>query len=108
MDYHGRSFDAAWILTYVYRNFEHSARRNLKLPRKAEWRVFGSVQAEGFDPLAFSKKVGDYPPGGTSTGARWRHSDVEVPERKRRSDTKSWKQGVPVLLGGTQESSSGK
>jgi hypothetical protein len=93
----------------VYRTFEHSTHKKLKLPDEPEWRVFGNVQAEGFDPLAFSKKVGDYPPHGTSTGARWRASAVEVPERDKRSDKQGWKQEVPVLLGGTrQESDSGK
>jgi hypothetical protein len=35
------------------------------------WMVYGDVQDEGFDPLAFSKKMGDYPKGGTLSGARW-------------------------------------
>jgi hypothetical protein len=60
LDYKGRSFDAAWLLKFVYTTFEHSTHKKLDLPEKPGWRVFGSVQAEGFDPLAFSKKVGDY------------------------------------------------
>jgi hypothetical protein len=108
MDYRGKSYDAAWLLKFVYTTFDHSTHKKLKLPEEPEWRVFGSVQAEGFDPLAFSKKVGDYPPNGTSTGARWKASAVEFPERDSRKDTKSWKQEVPVLLGGTKESKSGR
>ena len=43
---------------------------------KKKWNIFGSVQPENFDPLAFSKSVGDYPPGGavgsqSSTLAQW-------------------------------------
>jgi hypothetical protein len=102
-DYRGKSFDAAWQLKFVYRSFEHSTQRNLKLPRFPEWRVFGSVQAEGFDPLAFSKKVGDYPSSGTKTGARWKASAVEVPERKGRGD-EGWMDQIPALLGGPKES----
>jgi hypothetical protein len=33
--------------------------------------IYGDVQVEEFDPLAFSKKMGDYPKGGTLSGARW-------------------------------------
>jgi len=103
MDYHGRSFDEVWQLKYVYRDFDHSSERSLALPRGPEWRVFGSVQQEGFDPLAFSKLAGDYPVGGTMSSARWKSSDVEVAERKRKSDTKSWMEGVPEVLGGPRE-----
>jgi hypothetical protein len=102
VDYRGKSFDNAWTLKFVYRTFEHSTHKKLKLPKNPEWKVFGSVQAEGFDPLAFSKKVGDYPPHGTSTGARWKASSVEVPERHKRSDKLGWKKETPLLLGGTQ------
>ena len=44
--------------------------------------VFGTVRPEGFDPLAFSKTMGDYPVGGTHTGGRWRQLDHEIPERE--------------------------
>jgi hypothetical protein len=103
VDYKGKVFDNAWTLKFVYRTFEHSSHRKLKLPKKPEWKVFGSVQAEGFDPLAFSKREGDYPPHGTSTGGRWKASSVEIPERHARRDIEGWKKGTPILLGGTQE-----
>jgi len=35
------------------------------------WVVYGSALNEGFDPLQYSKAVGDYVPGGTSFGGRW-------------------------------------
>jgi hypothetical protein len=54
------------------------------------WNVYGSVQQEGFDPLAVSKQFGDYPVGGTRTGARWMKADVEYPEKV--SDRSTWQQ----------------
>ena len=50
-----------------------------KIPKHAKWKVFGSAQQEGFDPLAFSKQMGDYPQGGTPWGARWEKDVGEVP-----------------------------
>ena len=81
-DYKGRDFDVVWQIKYIYNVPKHSTRHSLKKETEAEWRVFGSVQNEGFDPLAFSKLMGDYPKGGTSQGARWRQSAFDVPERK--------------------------
>jgi len=56
--------------------------------------VFGSVQMEGFDPLSFSKSVGDYPKHGADTGARWRSTDHELAERevvvKKKDHRKKW------------------
>lgn len=59
---------------------EHSARKSGKIPKHDVWQVYGNVKDEGFDPLAFSKKMGDYPHGGKASGARWMPMDVEVPE----------------------------
>jgi hypothetical protein len=42
------------------------------MSKHAYWKTFGSVQNEGFDPLSFSKLMGDYPQGGTQVGARWK------------------------------------
>jgi len=92
IDYSGRSFDDTWHLKYVYDRPDHSSRKSLKLPRDPEWRVFGSVQREGFDPLAFSKTAGDYPSGGTSHGSRWKKAEVDYPERKSTSDKSVWKE----------------
>ena len=55
-EYHGKSFDEIWQLRYVYDfqvspNVEYHHHKRPKL-----WQVFGSVQEENFDPLAFSKR----------------------------------------------------
>lgn len=68
MDYKGKEFDQVWQIKYVYRSFRHGHKG--KSTHK-HWDIFGSVQYEHFDPLAFSKSVGDYPKGGTKHGAKW-------------------------------------
>ena len=75
VDYRGSTFDEIWQIKFVYRvpmhaTTKHDARRDIK-PHKASWWVYGSTQREGFDPLKFSKKVGDYPKGGKESGASW-------------------------------------
>lgn len=92
IDYHGTTFDEVWTIKFVYHKAEHSKRKDLSLPKYPEWDVYGSVQAEGFDPLSFSKSVGDYPKGGTSHGARWKTSEVAYPERRKYSDTAGWRE----------------
>lgn len=72
LDYPGASFDESWTIRFVYEKIWHSERKSGKIPSKVRWQVFGSVQAENFDPLQFSKEFGDYPMGGTSHGGRWR------------------------------------
>ena len=57
-EYRGKFFDEIWQLRFVYDfvvgpNVEYHHHKRPKL-----WQVFGSVQAEEFDPLAFSKKRG--------------------------------------------------
>ena len=75
MDYRGKEFDQVWQIRYVYRSFHHgpSAKSTLK-----HWDVFGSTQNENFDPLAFSKLVGDYPRGGTGHAGRWVLPDQQL------------------------------
>jgi len=90
VDYKGSSFDNVWQIKFVYRTMDNSERKNLELPHNPEWRVYGSEQAEGFDPLAVSKDAGDYKPGGTLRAARWEKSLVAFPERRRPSDTSAW------------------
>lgn len=54
------------------------------------WSVYGSVVRQGFDPLQFSKKVGDYPLGGVETGGRWMDNapvDTPVTEQDEGGDT---------------------
>ena len=68
MDYKGREFDQVWQIKYVYRSFHHGPTG--KTVHK-HWDIFGSIQNEGFDPLAFSKAAGDYPVGGTRHGGNW-------------------------------------
>lgn len=80
-DYPSKSFDQAWTIKFVYQQLMHSEFKSGWLPDHALWEIYGSVQPEGFDPLSFSKKAGDYVPGGTPFGARWRNPMYEVPER---------------------------
>eukprot|EP00550_Attheya_septentrionalis_P010682 CAMPEP_0198302862 /NCGR_PEP_ID=MMETSP1449-20131203/56588_1 /TAXON_ID=420275 /ORGANISM="Attheya septentrionalis, Strain CCMP2084" /LENGTH=292 /DNA_ID=CAMNT_0044005333 /DNA_START=271 /DNA_END=1149 /DNA_ORIENTATION=- len=63
-DYRHQEFDLTWQIKFVYQIPWHSSHSN----EKYLWNVHGSVQREGFDPLALSKKSGDYPPGGTPFG----------------------------------------
>ena len=75
VDYRGSTFDQVWQIKFVYRipmhaTTKHDAKRDIK-PHKASWWVYGSTQLEGFDPLKFSKKVGDYPKDGKESGASW-------------------------------------
>jgi hypothetical protein len=62
IDYHGKSFDEIWQLRYVY-NFQTDGGGATQFhgkhkKHKNKWQVFGSVQAEEFDPLSFSKQQG--------------------------------------------------
>lgn len=59
----------------------HSEHSSGRIPKHDVWQIFGNVEDEGFDPLAFSKKMGDYPNGGKMSGASWMPMDVEVPEQ---------------------------
>lgn len=68
MSYRGREFDEVWQIKYVYRSFHHGPHSAMT---HKHWDIFGSVQHEGFDPLAFSKATGDYPGGGKSHGGSW-------------------------------------
>jgi len=92
LDYKGRSFDEAWQIKFSYKRPEHSKSKSLTVPSKPEWNVYGSVQPEGFDPLAFSKRAGDYPSGGTDHGARWKKRQVDFPERTTNKGTAGWKE----------------
>ena len=77
-DYPGQSFDEAWTIKFVYEKLWHSEHKSGKIPKYARWQVFGSVQAENFDPLRFSKEFGDYPIGGTDHGGRWRGQWADI------------------------------
>lgn len=83
------SFDQVWQLKYVYYPFaaddleeeqdylhNNTHRRDLRsreiLESSAGWRVFGTVSQQGFDPLAFSYKAGDYPVGGAPVAGKWK------------------------------------
>lgn len=82
LHYRGSEFDVLWQLKFVYRKLLHSTHKNLRAPKDKQWMIYGSVQKEDFDPLAFSKQMGDYPKGGTKSGGRWRPLDGELPERE--------------------------
>lgn len=94
IDYRGRDFDSVWQIKFVYRTLDHSTRHNLRLPTHPEWRVYGSVQPENFDPLAVSKKYGDYQVGkkdGARFGTRWQDKEWDIPERQGPRDHGGWK-----------------
>lgn len=79
-------------MKFIYDVQKHSSAKNLALPKKPSWRVYGSIQKQNFDPLAFSKAAGDYPPGGTDHGPRWKKRQVDVPERKTPKDKSTWQE----------------
>eukprot|EP00978_Attheya_sp_CCMP212_P034606 scaffold145754_cov68-Attheya_sp.AAC.2 len=78
LDYQSTEFDNAWQIKLVYQTPWHSSKKHVQ--EKNLWRAYGSVQQEGFDPLAMSKKSGDYPLGGTAIGGRW--IELDPPEKK--------------------------
>jgi hypothetical protein len=90
LDYKGNNFDNAWQIKYTYRTPRHSDRHDLAVQASPRWDIFGSVQPEGFDALAFSKLSGDYPYGGTAHGARWEKIQVDYPERTSKHETAGW------------------
>jgi hypothetical protein len=81
-DYHGKSFDEVWQLRFVH-DFavspgfgNHPKHHNTG----SGWQVLGSVQPEAFDPLAFSKQLGDYPAGGRTGSSHWLPYAQVIPE----------------------------
>lgn len=81
----------------MYQKLRHSELKSGRIPKHDVWQVFGNVEDEGFDPLAFSKKMGDYVPGGKSRGASWLPLDVEVPEQGLPSDVDQIHNVIPNL-----------
>jgi hypothetical protein len=88
ISYHGKDFDSVWMIRYVFATFHSqtptattaTTQKSITTTMEdsgssvTKWMVFGSVQQQNFDPLAFSKSVGDYPPGGktiSGTIATW-------------------------------------
>ena len=59
LDYHGKTFDLIWQLRFVY-NFDAygNTTQFSKYKHHNKWQIYGSVQAENFDPLSFSKEQG--------------------------------------------------
>mmetsp|Transcript_23579 Transcript_23579/g.28998 ORF Transcript_23579/g.28998 Transcript_23579/m.28998 type:complete len:400 (-) Transcript_23579:2869-4068(-) len=63
-------FDSAWQIKYTYDKEKYSPypaaekkkkkKKEHKWGKHPEWQIYGSVQKEGFDPLAFSKKDHSY------------------------------------------------
>jgi hypothetical protein len=98
IDFKGTTFDPAWTIQFSYRRLLHSANKGLKIPKHPAWHVSGSVQYENFDPLAFSKRSGDYPRGGRSTGAHWEDRAEMIPERKKSTASSLWMR-KPDFLG---------
>merc|ERR1719330_679566 len=79
-------FDSVWQIKYSYHKLMHSPfvsetqERLKKKKRRKDWSswakypmwwIYGSRQEQGFDPLAFSKKMGDYPEGGRAHSGEW-------------------------------------
>jgi len=94
--YRGKNFDDIWQIKFVFRTLDHSNRKSLKLNHHPQWRVYGSVQPESFDPLALSKKLGDYPPGGKDRGGKWMDQVDHIPERGARGASEDW---TPTRVG---------
>lgn len=99
-DYQGKNFDNIWQLRFVY-NFQMHNDVDLRYRhghRPKEWQVFGSVQPENFDPLAFSKMSGDYPHHGRLGESHWlAEADVLVEETVTR-DGDNWDQVKPSFV----------
>ena len=106
-DYKGKDFDSIWQLKYVKRSEFNNNRiprkRRKKKRRHAEddirpttssngydgsWKVYGSVQNENFDPLQYSKLVGDYDDGTVTK------NNDSYDDRKEAGGGKS-KHGIP-------------
>mmetsp|Transcript_19605 Transcript_19605/g.37065 ORF Transcript_19605/g.37065 Transcript_19605/m.37065 type:complete len:330 (-) Transcript_19605:84-1073(-) len=79
-------YDQVWQLKFVFHPFapddlkeeqeffnNHTNRQLKSKTIRVGWRVFGTVSYQGYDPLAFSYKAGDYPVGGTPTGGKWKN-----------------------------------
>lgn len=94
-EYPDFEFDQVWQLKYVFRpklavnmQDENNVQANTKnmesdhtldsgrvrklRARTDLWYVYGSLQNQGFDPLAFSYSVGDYNTAGIPSGGRWK------------------------------------
>jgi hypothetical protein len=82
-EYREDTFDEVWQIKFTFRNLTHSVEDNLALPEQPQWYIFGSVQQQGFDPLAYSKQSGDYPAGGTEFGMRWKSLVTDIQERPK-------------------------
>jgi hypothetical protein len=116
IDYSGKTFDQLWQIRYIYTNlWNHSTQKKhfIQYPSIAYWNVFGSIQYENFDPLAFSNLFGDaynhhhgspslpLSPSdgqdetyggtyGSKSDTKWEDQVVAYPERKYLTDTAGW------------------
>lgn len=89
-DYHGKSFDDAWQVKFVYRRWPHSDNKHYFAIPEADlppaWRVFGSVQQERFDPLSVSYRSGGYRGPDGRPDPQWRENITDIPERRNGHD----------------------
>mmetsp|Transcript_21971 Transcript_21971/g.33562 ORF Transcript_21971/g.33562 Transcript_21971/m.33562 type:complete len:465 (-) Transcript_21971:23-1417(-) len=117
IDYRGSQFDQVWQIKYVYRNMhdfskamttamisaaheepEGGGRRQLarmKHPlqpqrQQQRWEVFGNVQYENFDPLAYSKQVGDYGKNHNGVDDASHHSTTPTSGSSSSSGSRIW------------------
>ena len=123
-DYKGKDFDSIWQLKYVKRSEFNRIPRKRKKRRHAEddirpttsngfdgsWKVYGSVQNENFDPLQYSKLVGDY--GATvanndsydrkETDGKSKHgipkASKKVVSELKRSAASNWEHSLPTPM----------
>lgn len=86
LDFPSLEFDAVFEIKYLYDVPSFGlpqAKAEDEPTGKAQyntWKVFGNVQHEGFDPLAYSKHAGDYPYGGTERAGRWIEDMISAEE----------------------------
>ena len=67
-DFDEMDFDSAWEIRYMYKKEQYAPYPIAEEEKKKhklwglhpEWWVFGKVEQENFDPLAYSKEIGTY------------------------------------------------
>ncbi|GFH55005.1 hypothetical protein CTEN210_11481 [Chaetoceros tenuissimus] len=87
MKYEEQDFDSVWELRFVFDEFGNQGLnytlasnpllRGKDIEHTLRWRVYGNVVKERFDPLAFSKKVGEFQRNATlEEKPRWMDTNI--------------------------------
>ena len=87
MKYEETDFDSVWELRFVFDEFgnqglnytlaSNPSLRGKDVEHSSRWRVYGNVVKERFDPLAFSKKVGEFQRNATvEEKPRWMDTNI--------------------------------